>query len=271
MTQKNIKQLAKELKKAQKENFQIEAISDRFPTFSIDDSLKVLNEIHKLNLEEGHKPLGRKIGFTNPAMWEKFGVKEPVWAYMYDSTVKYANDIDELVCDISNLSQARIEPEIVISFCKSPKMDSSLKELLECIDWIAFGYEIVQCHYKDWKFKTPDIIADFALHAKLLIGEKIEVSKFENPIENLKNFELELYCNNKFLEKGFGYNVLSSPLEAIIYLLKVLKTQEFSKPLQKGEIITTGTITDAFLLKSGDIYKSKISGINLKDLNLKIK
>lgn len=270
MKKEQVEKLANKLIYAQKENYQIELISEQFSNFSIEDSLKVLNEVHNLKVEEGNIPVGRKIGFTNPAMWEKFGVKEPVWAYIYDTTVEYSKT-GEFTCDISNLSEARLEPEIVICFGKTPKIDSNIDELIECIDWIAYAYEIVQCHYKDWKFKAPDVIADFALHAKLLVGEKVKVSELKNSIEDLKNFELELYCNNEFLEKGYGYNVLGSPLEAIIYLQKVLNTQSFAKPIKKGEIITTGTITDAFLLKKGDFYTSKISGINLKNLNLKIK
>ncbi len=268
MQKEQIQRLALKLTKAQKENYQIEPISSLYEDFTMENAYKVLAETHRLKEREGHKAVGRKIGFTNPAMWKKFGVVEPIWSNMYDSTVEYFED--ESICNISNMSEARIEPEIIICFAQTPKIDSSLEELITCIDWIALGYEIVQCHYKGWNFKAVDAIADFALHAKLLVGKKIKIDEILNPIEKLKKFELELYCNDKLLEKGYGYNVLNSPLEAIRHLQKVLKSQEFAKAIEKGEIITTGTITDAFLLKEGDTYKSKISGIRLNDLTIKV-
>ena len=36
--------------------------------------------IHDQRVEEGFVPVGRKIGFTNPEMWDLYGVREPIWA-----------------------------------------------------------------------------------------------------------------------------------------------------------------------------------------------
>jgi hypothetical protein len=47
----------------------------------------VAHLIHEARINEGAVPVGRKIGFTNPAMWSLYGVREPIWAYVYDTTV----------------------------------------------------------------------------------------------------------------------------------------------------------------------------------------
>ena len=48
---------------------------------------EVAHLIHRARLTEGAKPIGRKIGFTDPGMWARFGVCEPIWAHIYDTTV----------------------------------------------------------------------------------------------------------------------------------------------------------------------------------------
>ncbi len=59
----------------------------RFLNFNIADAYEVAHLVHEKRLGEGWVPVGRKIGFTNSNMWSIYGVREPVWAYMYDRTV----------------------------------------------------------------------------------------------------------------------------------------------------------------------------------------
>ena len=49
----------------------------------------------------------------------------------------------------------------------------------------------------------------------------------------------------KVIESGIGANVLDSPALALGYLAQVLAGQTQFRQLGLGEIITTGTITDA--------------------------
>jgi hypothetical protein len=40
----------------------------------------------------GARPVGRKIGFTNRAIWPKYGVHQPIWGTVYDETLSFAAD-----------------------------------------------------------------------------------------------------------------------------------------------------------------------------------
>ena len=51
-------------------------------------------------------------------------------------------------------------------------------------------------------------------------------------------------------ESGIGANVLDSPALALGYLARVLAGQP-QFPLSPGEIVTTGTITDAWPVMNG--------------------
>ena len=48
--------------------------------------------LHAHRLAQGWKPLGRKIGFTNRTLWERYGVHEPMWGTVYDRTLIEAKE-----------------------------------------------------------------------------------------------------------------------------------------------------------------------------------
>lgn len=55
-------------------------------------------------------------------------------------------------------------------------MSNEPTDILACIDWIAHGIEIVQSHFRDWRFQAPDAIADVTLQVMLLVGEPQRVT-----------------------------------------------------------------------------------------------
>ena len=92
-------------------------------------------------------------------------------------------------------------------------MDKS--ELLDCIDWVALGYEIVQSIFPGWKFAASDTIAANALHGALLVGKRHAIASHKNAwLHELASFRVELYCGEKLRQTGGGALVLDSPLRA---------------------------------------------------------
>jgi hypothetical protein len=94
-------------------------LSDGDPSFDEERAYSIASEVHERRLGRGEKPVGRKIGFTNRAIWAQRGLAAPIWGYMYDSTVHYAGAGPAQV-DIGHLIQPRIEPEIQLHFARTP-------------------------------------------------------------------------------------------------------------------------------------------------------
>lgn len=88
-----------EMKAAQEEARQIEPFTSQFSGFDVASAYEVAHLIHEARLEEGNVSVGRKIGFTNPALWDVYGVREPIWAYVYDTTVVQLSSATA-TCDI---------------------------------------------------------------------------------------------------------------------------------------------------------------------------
>jgi 2-keto-4-pentenoate hydratase len=251
------------LKSAQDGVRQISPITSGSLDFDIPSAYAVARLIHEARLRQGEVPVGRKIGFTNPDMWSRYGVREPIWGYMYDSTVVRASHA-QYVCPIDRFAEPKIEPEIVFHFQSAPPVGGDLPAILKSIDWVAHGFEVVQSHFPSWTFQAADTIADQGLHGMLLVGESRPLDRLGTEfIEALASFSVSLACNRVVREVGVGSNVLGSPLAAIAYLIDALAKQPQSEPLQAGEMVTTGTITTAQPIAAGEIWTTELQGIAL--------
>jgi 2-oxo-3-hexenedioate decarboxylase len=229
---------------------------------------RVLHLVHEMRTAEGYIPAGRKIGFTNSEMWEIYGVREPIWAYLYDRTVVHVQG-GSAVCDISRFSEPKIEPEIVLHFHSPPPQTGGLGAILDTVDWIAHGIEIVQSHFPGWKFQAADTVSDWSLHATLFVGEPLETKNLgRDAISRLEDFTVALACDGQILENGKGSNALGSPLKAVRHLMDVIARQPSSLPLAAGEIVTTGTLTPARSIQPGETWKTEFSGISLSGLTV---
>ncbi len=264
----DLRAMARQMKSAQDEARQIEPFTSRSGGFDMRSAYAVAHIIHEARLGEGAVPVGRKIGFTNPDMWSLYGVREPVWAHIYDTTVHRLSS-QHTRCGIGRFAEPKIEPEIVLHFRSAPPLGGSLQAILDSIDWVAHAFEIVQSHFPGWKFQAADTVADWALHGTLLLGEPQPVERLgPDPIAALQSFSVSLSCDGAVRELGCGSNVLGSPLTAVAHLIAVLAKQPHCPALQAGEMVTTGTITTAQSIYAGETWRSELRGIGLPGLSV---
>lgn len=264
----NHHKIALEMKSAQDACGQIEPITSRLKDFTNADAYVVAHMVHDMRLEEGAVPIGRKLGFTNPEMWSIYGVREPIWAYVYDHTVKQ-QAAPHVQCHIGQFAEPKIEPEIVVHFGSTPTPSDDLSEVLASIDWIAHGIEIVQSHFPGWKFQAADTIADSGLHATLIVGKPLIVTQLGTEvISDLENLTVTLSCDGEMREQGKGSNALGSPLKAVAHLIDVIAKQPHAMPLQTGELVTTGTLTAALPIRPGQTWQTNLNGIALSGITV---
>lgn len=264
----DLRAMAREMKSAQDQARQIEPFTSRPGGLDMPSAYAVAHLIDEARRREGAVPVGRKIGFTNPDMWSLYGVREPVWAHIYETTVRRLPQ-QHTRCGIGRFAEPKIEPEIVLHLRSAPPPGASLEAIVESIDWVAHAFEIVQSHFPGWKFQAPDTVADWALHGTLLLGEPQPVERLgPDPIAALASFSVALSRDGAVREVGTGSNVLGSPLAAIAHLMAVLAKQPQYPPLQAGEMVTTGTITTAQSIYAGETWRSELRGIGLPGLSV---
>ncbi len=264
----DLQAIAYEIKAAQDEVRRIAPFTSRVPGFDDAAAYEVSRLVHDMRLREGAVAVGRKIGFTNPDLWDVYGVRAPIWAHVYDRTVVML-PASTGTCRLSRFAEPKIEPEIVVHFRSAPRPASDPADILACIDWFAHGFEIVQSHFPGWKFRSADTIADAALHGTLLIGEPQHVRKLGSDlIAAQARFAIELSCDGRLRERGKGSNVLGGPLAAIAHLIDVLGRQPGAHALAAGELVTTGTLTAALPVSTGETWTTRLEGIALPGLSV---
>ncbi len=260
--------IAHEIKSAQDQCRQLKPFTARLENFGPTEAYAVARQVHEMRMNEGAIPVGRKIGFTNLKMWEIYGVSEPIWGYVYDTTLMKLTH-PEARCRIGRFAEPKIEPEVVLHFRSAPPMSDDVKEILACIDWIAHGIEIVQSHFPSWEFKAADTIADWGLHGALIVGEPQDITRLgPTVISDLEDFAITLSCDSDVREIGQGSNVLGSPLRAVAHLIAVIAKQPRALPLQPGELVTTGTLTAAFPIQAGQVWATNLEGIALPGISV---
>jgi 2-oxo-3-hexenedioate decarboxylase len=88
--------------------------------------------------------------------------------------------------------------------------------------------------------------------------------------QELANFRVELYRDGKLSQTGGGAFVLDSPLLALRHLVELLANDPHNPPLRAGEIISTGTLTLAMPVSAGESWTTRVHGIPLEDIALRI-
>jgi len=215
----------------------------------------------------GEKITGRKIGFTNREMWKLFGVQSPIWGY---ATNRTTHDLASTkLVPVKNFTEPRIEPEIMFGLKAPPSPGMAEAALLDCIEWVALGYEIVQSIFPGWKFTAADTVAANGVHGALAIGPRHAIAPRKSEWQGeLAAFAVELYRNGKLSQRGGGALVLDSPLLALRHLIELLASDSHNPPLRGGEVISTGTLTIAMPVNAGETWTAKVAGIPLEDITL---
>lgn len=264
--------IALEVKAAQDSGSQIEPLSSRFPGFDVPAAYRVADLVHRRRLAEGATVAGRKLGFTNSGIWEKYGVEAPIWGYVYDETVHRCRAADAEVTspvELERFAEPRIEPELVLGLRAPPSPDGELADMRDAVEWIALGFEVVQSHFPAWRFAAADTVADGALHGMLVVGPPIPLTRIGGDVAGaLERFELTLTCDGRRVATGRGGNVLGSALFALQYLCSVLDEHPSAAALRPGELVTTGTVADAYPVQAGQRWRAEVRGIGLPALTV---
>jgi len=247
---------------------QIPPFSSRPPGLTVDDAYRVTPRVRQMFEGRGAKVKGRKIGFTNRTIWQQYNVYAPIWGYAYDRTVHDLAVTPTL--SLRQLSEPRIEPEIMFGLGKAPSAGMDETALSGCIDWVALGYEIVQSIYPGWQFAAADTIAGGGLHGALLIGPRHPFApRAAEWLTELTNFEIDLGCDGRLIDRGHAKNVLEGPLSALRHLVELLESDSVNPPLASGEIISTGTLTKAMPVAAGETWTAKATGIALDGVSIR--
>ena len=243
---------------------------------SLPDAYAVAEAVRIKRTEAGARTTGRKIGFTNAETAAAFGAPGPIWGWVYNSTLRSHERArtaikEPVVLDLSTFVEPRLEPEIVLGLARAPAAGMNEVELASCVAWAAPGFEIVQSVFPGWRFTAAEAVAGHGLHGALIVGAPFSVATEPKATESygipdpassaaptsspgwLSDVVMDLSRDGTAIARGVGSNALGGPLRALRWLVDELD-RTGDAPLVAGEIVTTGTLTEAHPVGPGETW-----------------
>ena len=279
MSHNQVESLARELLSAYEAGEMVAIPPSGRPGFDLNTAYEVEATLKQFREAGGHRAVGRKVGYANKAMWRVLKLETLVWAHMYDDTVHYS-DRNSATLTIAHPRSLKIEPEIVFGL-KRPIITEGAAApdaaaALASTDWLAVGFEIIDCPFPGWQFQPSDFVASFGLHAALVVGERVEVRSDVRPdhiaalVDELPRFKVRVSKKGELVEEGSGRNSLKSPALCLAELSAAIVRRFPNEPLSAGEIVSSGTLTAGHPTDRGDLWTVEVEGLSLPPLTLRL-
>ncbi len=272
MSHDQVESLARELLAASETGATVAVPPSKRPGFDLNMAYEVETRLKQLREAGGHRAVGRKVGYANKAMWRVLKLETLVWAHMYDDTVHYS-DGNLTTLALAHRRSLKVEPEIVFGL-KQPIIAEGLDAAaaLEATEWVAIGFEIIDCPFPEWQFQPSDFVAAFGLHAALMIGERVPVRPDNTAmlVNELPRFKVRVSKNGEFVEEGSGRNSLKSPALCLAELGAAIVRRFPTQSLGAGEIVSSGTLTAGHPSDSDDRWTVEVEGLPLPPLTFRL-
>lgn len=250
--------IALEIEAARAAGTRLAPFSGRAPGFGLDEAYRVAG-ILACRRAARSPVAGRKIGFTNPALWEEAGLTQPVWGSMFEESVKRtAGDGAAPRISMTAAVEPKIECEVVVVLASPPAPGARGAAVARRIAEVALGFEIVDSPYPGWKMRPADAVAAGGIHHGLAVGPLTPVTDAEATAVAMAALTVSLTRGGEHVADGAGRMVLGNPLDAVGVLAEMAARQ--GNPLRAGEIITTGTLTPPLPAKARERYRAEASG-----------
>lgn len=273
MSHWNVETVTQELFSAHQLGKMVAAPPSTLPGFDLNAAYEVEVRLKQLREAQGSRAVGRKVGYANKAMWRVLKLETLVWGHMYDDTVHFSNG-HSAALSLAHPRSLKVEPEIVFGLKKpiTSGEDLDAAAALASADWLAIGFEIIDCPYPEWKFQPSDFVASLGLHAALIVGERVQVTADFLPklVDELPKFKVRVSKNGEFLEEGSGKNSLKSPALCLAELGAAILRRFPGEPLGAGELVSSGTLTAGHFAGRGDKWEVEVKGLPLPSLTLRL-
>jgi 2-oxo-hept-3-ene-1,7-dioate hydratase len=245
------RELAKQHEWSRREVKPIDPITVDHPDLTIDDAYVVQQAWVDLQIADGAKLVGRKIGLTSRAMQQQMKIDEPDFGALLDYMImpsgielRHADFVDpKLEVEIAFMIGRRLSGESV-----------TVEEVLEATDYIQPALELIDArsyrvHPETKRARTiVDTIADNAADAGVILGgERVR------PVDvDMRWIGAIFSCNGVVEETGLAAGVLGHPANGIAWVAR--RIAPYGLAIEPGQIILAGSFTRASTTHPGDQF-----------------
>lgn len=240
--------LARELYDARKTRTQVRHFSSRLPGMTVADGYAIQREWVKLELADGRRIRGRKIGLTSRAMQLSSQIDEPDYAPLMDDMFFAQGEIP-----VERFIAPRIEVELAFVLGRPLKGPGvTLCDVLAATEYVTPALEIIDARIEqfDRETKAPrkvyDTISDFAANAGIVLGGR----PVKPDAVDLRWVGAMLFKNGTIEETGLAAGVLNHPATGVAWLAD--KIAPYDERLEAGDVVLAGSFTRPTTAVAGD-------------------
>ena len=225
------------------------------PGMSIEDGYRVSRAWVALQLAEGRKVIGHKIGLTSRAMQQASQIDEPDYGTLLDNMLYTCSPGHVLSIAHTDFVVPRVEVELAFVLKKDLQgPDLTVDQVLAATDYVTPAVEIIDSRIEQFDRHTKvmrkvfDTISDNAANAGIVVGaEKV------NPLTtNLPWCGAILTLNGVVEETGLAAGVQGHPAVGIAWLAN--KLAPWGEHLKAGQIVLSGSFIKPVPAKVGDVF-----------------
>lgn len=246
-----ITDLARQLQTARRTRQPLRHFSRQFPDMTIEDGYAIQRAWVQLELAEGRRIRGRKIGLTSRAMQLSSQITEPDYApLMDDMFFESGGDIP-----VATFIAPRVEVELAFILGRplvGPNI--TLYDVLSATDYVTPAIEIIDARIEQFDRDTRamrkvfDTISDFAANAGIVLG-----GRPVKPMDvDLRWVGALLHKNGVIEETGLAAAVLGHPAQGVAWLAN--KIAPYGEQLNAGDVVLAGSFTRPTLAAAGDSF-----------------
>jgi 2-oxo-hept-3-ene-1,7-dioate hydratase len=243
--------LARELYDARRSRTPLRHFSQRHPGMTIDDGYAIQRAWVALEVADGRRIRGRKIGLTSRAMQQASQIDEPDFAPLMDDMF-FDNGSD---LPVGRFIAPRVEVELAFVLGKPLQGPGvTLFDVLAATDWVSPAIEIIDARIEqfDRDTKAPrkvfDTISDFAANAGIVLGGR----PVRPDAVDLRWVGAMLFKNGVIEETGLAAAVLNHPGNGVAWLAN--KIAPYGELLNAGDVILGGSFTRPTTATVGDTF-----------------
>ena len=243
--------LARQLYEARKSRTQLRHFSKAHPAMTVEDGYAIQREWVKLEIADGRRVRGRKIGLTSRAMQQASQIDEPDYApLMDDMFFEQGGDIP-----FDRFIAPRVEVELAFVLGRPLKGPGvNLFDVLSATEYVTPAVEIIDARIEQFDRETKamrkvyDTISDFAANAGIVTG-----GRPVRPTEvDLRWVGALLHKNGVIEETGLAAGVLNHPATGVAWLAN--KIAPYDEQLNPGDIVLSGSFTRPATATRGDNF-----------------
>jgi 2-keto-4-pentenoate hydratase len=213
-----------------------------------------------LSYAGGGRPVGRKIGCTNPTAQAQLGIAAPFHGrllspYVWESPARVPAEL---------FFMRILEPEFAFRLARDLPASGApytAESVRPAIAAVMPAREIVDSRWADWTTAGAlHLIADNGSNGGWVRGaETADLSAVD-----FSSHATSISLNGELKQRGSAANVLGSPLNALAWLATELAGA--GQALKAGDCVSTGTTTVVVPAEKGDVAVADFGALGLVEL-----